>query len=132
MPDRIQVPVQPGYNQVFKSRVGPVGREIDRRGSRVLQGARGQVGVRTDQLRRNLHKEWFTRPGGDVGMRVGSSVGHALLHHEGTRPHIIRDRRVKMLRYINKRGEVVFARQVWHPGTRPNRYLEDNLHLAGG
>jgi phage gpG-like protein len=132
VPDRIVVPQQPGYNYVFKSHTGPVGRDIDRRGSRVLQAARGDVGVRTGQLRGNLHKEWFTRPSGDVGQRVGSNVPYAHLHHDGTRPHIIRARRVPLLRYVNRQGNVVFARSVMHPGTQPNRYLSDNLPLAGG
>ncbi len=131
MPDRVVVPEQPGYNVTFKSHTGPVGREIDRRASRVLQAARGDVGVRTGQLRGNLHKEWFTRTGGDVGIRVGSNVPYAHLHHDGTRPHVIRARRARALRYVNRQGDVVFAVSVMHPGTRPNRYLSDNLGLAG-
>jgi hypothetical protein len=132
MPDRIVVPEQPGYNQVFKSHTGEVGREIDRRSTRVLQGARGQVGIRTGQLRNNLHKEWFTRPNGDVGQRIGSNVPYAHLHHDGTRPHTITARRARLLRYVNRQGQVTFARSVQHPGTKPNRYLTDNLPLAGG
>lgn len=132
MPDRIVVPEQPGYNFVFKSHTGPVGKDIDRRASRVLQAARGQVGVRTGQLRGNLHKEWFTASGGDVGQRVGSNVPYAHLHHDGTRPHTITARRVPLLRYVNRQGQVVFARSVQHPGTRSNKYLTDNLPLAGG
>ena len=132
MPDRIVVPLQPGFNSVFKSHTGEVGREIDRRGTRVLQGARQQVGVRTGQLRTNLHKEWFPTATGDVGQRIGPNVPYSLMQHDGTRPHMIRARRVNMLRYTNSRGDVVFARQVFHPGTKPNRYLADNLFLAGG
>ncbi len=132
MPDRVQVPEQPGYDFTFKSHAGPVGREIDRRASRVLQAARGDVGVRTGQLRGNLHKEWFTRTSGDVGIRVGSNVPYAHLHHDGTRPHVIRARRARALRYVNRQGAVVFAMSVMHPGTQPNRYLSENLPLAGG
>jgi hypothetical protein len=132
MADRVNVPDQPGFDLTFKSHTGPVGREIDRRASRVLQGARQQVGVRTGQLRSNLHKEWITGPSGDVGQRVGSNVPYAWLHHDGTRPHIIAARRAKLLRYVNRQGQVVFARTVFHPGTRPNKYLSDQLPLAGG
>lgn len=132
MPDRIDLPRQPGWDHTFKSHSGPVGKEIDRRASRVLQAARLQVGVRTGQLRGNLQKSWITTPTGDVGIRVGSNVPYALLHHEGTRPHPIRARRVRLLRYVNSQGRVVFAREVFHPGTRRNAYLEDNLPLAGG
>lgn len=131
MPDRITVPEQPGYDLTFKSRTGPVGKEIDRRASRVLQAARQQVGVRTGRLRGDLGKEWITGTGGDVGIRIGSNVPYALLHHQGTRPHIIRARRARVLRYV-KDGQVHFAKQVFHPGTQRNAYLEDNLSLAGG
>ena len=64
-------------------------------------------------------------PYGQV-MKVGSDVRHALWHHEGTRPHPIVGRRV--LRFV-KNGKVVFAHKVMHPGTRPNRYLSDNLRI---
>ena len=59
-------------------------------------------------------------------MKIGSDVRHALWHHEGTRPHAIVGRRV--LRFV-KNGKVVFAHKVAHPGTRPNKYLSDNLGI---
>lgn len=39
----------------------------------------------------------------------------------GTKPHIIRPVRAKMLRFVVN-GKVVFARKVKHPGTKPNLY----------
>lgn len=41
---------------------------------------------------------------------------------DGTRPHIIRPRRKKALRF-EIRGREVFAAYVRHPGTRPNNFL---------
>ncbi|MFJ7586956.1 hypothetical protein ACIQZO_06090 [Streptomyces sp. NPDC097617] len=41
---------------------------------------------------------------------------------DGTRPHIIRPRRAKVLRF-EIRGREVFAAYVRHPGTRPNDFL---------
>ncbi|MFD3612394.1 hypothetical protein ACFWXA_30870 [Streptomyces atroolivaceus] len=41
---------------------------------------------------------------------------------DGTRPHIIRPRRKKALRF-EVRGREVFAAYVRHPGTRPNNFL---------
>ena len=41
----------------------------------------------------------------------------------GARPHVIRPRRRKALRFVTKNGTVVFARKVNHPGNRPYRFL---------
>ncbi|WP_434593247.1 hypothetical protein [Streptomyces sp. A5-4] len=41
---------------------------------------------------------------------------------DGTRPHIIRPRRAKVLRF-EVRGREVFAAYVRHPGTRANNFL---------
>lgn len=41
---------------------------------------------------------------------------------DGTRPHLIRPRRAKALRF-DIRGRVVYAAYVRHPGTRPNDFL---------
>jgi hypothetical protein len=40
----------------------------------------------------------------------------------GTKPHIIRPRQRKMLRF-SVGGQLVFARLVHHPGTKPNNFL---------
>jgi len=41
----------------------------------------------------------------------------------GSRPHVIRSRRAKFLRFIGRDGSVVYARKVNHPGNRPYRFL---------
>jgi hypothetical protein len=130
MADRVHVPEQPGYDQVFRHRNGLLGRDTERRARRVETAARRQAGVRTGVLRARIGSSWVTSRPDELVMKVGSDVDHALMHHEGTRPHVIRVRSSKAMRYVNNRGEVVFARQVQHPGTHPNRYLADNLPLA--
>ncbi|MFF2612378.1 hypothetical protein [Kitasatospora sp. NPDC058046] len=45
---------------------------------------------------------------------------------EGTRPHIIRPRRAKALRF-EVGGRTVFAKVVHHPGTKPNPFLQRAL-----
>ncbi|MDX2730997.1 hypothetical protein [Streptomyces sp. PA03-2a] len=42
--------------------------------------------------------------------------------NEGTRPHIIRPRRKRVLRF-EIRGREVFAAYVRHPGTKPNPFM---------
>lgn len=131
MADIIVVPVQPGYDEVFHSRDGTVGRDLSRRATRVQLGAKAQTGVQSGRNKQDITKQWVNSRKDRLSIRVGSSQRHALMHHEGTRPHVIRARTAKAMRYVNKRGQVVFARQVMHPGTTPNHYLTDNLRLAG-
>lgn len=40
----------------------------------------------------------------------------------GTVPHEIRPRRKRFLRFVSRDGNVVFARKVQHPGTRPYHF----------
>lgn len=43
---------------------------------------------------------------------------------EGTKPHIIAARKAKALHFISiKRHGWVFAKRVWHPGTKPNDFV---------
>ncbi|MFF1964315.1 hypothetical protein ACFVW5_11985 [Streptomyces sp. NPDC058232] len=45
---------------------------------------------------------------------------------DGARPHIIRPRRAKALRF-EVGGRVVYAAYVRHPGTKPNNFLKRAL-----
>jgi hypothetical protein len=130
MADEINVPVEPGFSAVFRSRDGIVGRDLSNRATRVQLAAKAQAGVRTGMLKRDITKNWIDSGGDRLTIRVGSTRRHALVHHEGSEPHVIRPRSARVLRWVNTNGDVVFARRVQHPGTRANRYLTDNLHLA--
>lgn len=129
MADRFEIH-EPSYRLVFESRDGLVGRDLDRRALRIEQAAKAQVGVQTGNLQRSIKRTWTRSNGQKLSVSVGSNQRHAALHHEGTRPHVIRARNSSSLRYEADSGEVVFAKSVVHPGTRPNRYLTDNLRLA--
>jgi hypothetical protein len=48
------------------------------------------------------------------------------MHHEGTRRHIIRAPQNKVLKF-QRGGQMVYATQVRHPGTKPNPYLREQL-----
>lgn len=45
---------------------------------------------------------------------------------EGTRPHVIKPRRAKALRFTVG-GRVVYATKVDHPGTKPNSWWNDSI-----
>lgn len=125
--------------QLESSPAGMVVRDLVRRGQKVQDAARSQVrlghvgggpGGRPN-LKYSIVKR-LVRDGGPLPtMLVGSDNPIALLHHEGTRAHEIRPRHKRVLVFVPKGGGPwVYARRVRHPGTRPSRYLTNNLHLA--
>lgn len=65
-------------------------------------------------------------PGG-LAIEIQAGTSYALDHHNGTPPHTITPVNKTVLRFVDRNGEVVFARRVRHSGTRPNRFLLDPL-----
>lgn len=109
---------------------GDVWRYIERKKFPALEGARRMVGVRTGRLRRSI--SWYhlkNVTGQYAGLKA--SAPHALMHHEGTRPHLIVPNQGKALRF-QQRGVVVFRNSVMHPGTKANPFLRAQLiHFRG-
>jgi hypothetical protein len=112
---------------VLKNPNGTVGLFLRAGASRIVTAAKAQVGVRTGALQSSImYTQERTAYGQKV--RIGSSLGHALIHHEGVRPHRISGRDGGILRF-SQRGRIVYDRTVMHPGSAPNKYLADNLPL---
>ena len=107
---------------------GEVGRYLKRRGKLIQSAAKRQVGKRTGALRASIHMR-HSRDARGQYVWVGSTLPYALMHHEGTRPHMIFPKGPHRLVFMS-RGRMVFAHAVAHPGTLPNKYLSDNLRLA--
>jgi hypothetical protein len=97
-------------------------------GQQIEAASKRQVGVKTGTLRSSIHTR-HSRDSRGQFLKIGSEVKHAYVHHEGTRPHMIYQDPTKMMRFV-KKGKVVFAHSVFHPGTKANRYLSDNLKLV--
>lgn len=114
-------------HRLVRSKTGPVGRDLHKRGMKVLLGAKAQVGVSTGKLKASINMEHGIDVRGQY-VKIGSNLRYALAHHQGTRPHVITPQRAEMLRF-SSRGRIVYARSVMHPGTKPNKYLTDNLRL---
>lgn len=94
--------------------------------------ARQDVPVKTGNLGRQVRE-------GRIGVRgprtvTGSIEDHAdyaLYVHEGTRPHVIRPKNGKALRF-NVGGRTVFAKVVHHPGTGARPFLRNaGIRVAG-
>lgn len=116
-----------GMYYTLKSPRGVVGRHIREKAELVRELARIRVGKRTGALAMSLYINQSTTLDGQK-IEIGSKLPYALLHHEGTRPHLIHARAGGTLRFTS-RGRVVYSRAVAHPGTKPNRYLADSLRL---
>lgn len=61
----------------------------------------------------------------NLEIEVGNSklTPYAIFVHEGTRPHIIRPKNKKGL--ANKKTGAFFGKEVHHPGTKANPYLQN-------
>lgn len=97
-------------------------------GRLIVTAARAQVGKDTGELAASIHwniQRWGLLP--ELWIGTYNSIGY--IHHEGTRPHAISARGGQFLRFSSK-GRMVYDRTVMHPGTRPNRFLTDNLYIA--
>lgn len=114
-------------DRYLNSPSGEVGAYLARKGRMVEAAAKRQVGVRTGALRSSIHMRHLRDARGQY-VKIGSPLPYALMHHEGTRPHMIYPSRAQVLRFVTK-GKLVYSHAVFHPGTKANKYLTDNLKL---
>lgn len=101
-------------------------RELREAGRQVVNRAKVLAPVRTGRLRSSIRADpprIFSLRG---SLTVGSDLEYAAMVNDGTRPHRIRPRTKRALRFVVN-GQVVFARVVNHPGTKPNPFLDRAL-----
>lgn len=116
------------FDFVLNNPAGMVGRHLANRGRSIVVAAKAQVGVNTGRLKASIHMRHSRDLRGQY-VKIGSNLNYARIHHEGTKPHLIVANRAQVLRFTAG-GRVVYTRAVKHPGTRPNKYLTDNLYIA--
>lgn len=95
--------------------------EVKRGGRKVLNRSAILCPVDTGRLRAAGRIKLKELSRGPVAV-VEYPVSYAAAVHDGTRPHIIRARRGKALRFMVD-GQFVFATAVRHPGTQPAPFL---------
>jgi hypothetical protein len=117
-----------GMDWTLKNPAGTVGLHMKKISRKIVFAAKAQAGVRTGLLKFSIHGTQERTATGQL-VKIGSNLPYALVHHEGSRPHMIRGRNGGMVRFTQS-SRVVYSRAVMHPGTRPNKYLADNLWLA--
>ena len=125
MPDVVFVMNEAEYARLTRDPNGEVGRDLLKRGERLRLLAVKQVGKNTGHLASSIKARLSPSTTG-LTCFVGSDDRIALIHHNGTKPHPIAAKPGRMLRFA-RRGKIVYARKVMHPGARPDRYLTDNL-----
>lgn len=96
--------------------------------STVSTTAKALVPVRTGFLRSSIHPDPVRRTGPwSIDTGVSADAPYAAPVHEGARPHVIRPRHARFLRF-EVEGRVVFARRVNHPGQRAQPFLSNAVH----
>jgi hypothetical protein len=105
-------------------------RYIERNLRRTVFAAKRDVGVRTGALRASISGYHLGNSTGQyAGVRATKS--YALMHHEGTRPHLIKASAAPKLVFVSK-SRVIMTPIVKHPGSKPNPFLAKNLHILAG
>ena len=84
--------------------------------------------VRTGRLRRSIQST-LKRGKDFVEAFIGPTVSYAVFVERGTKPHIIRPVYARYLRF-EVAGRIVFAREVHHPGTRPNPFVRRTAEIV--
>lgn len=108
---------------------GTLWRYLERRSDIAVNAAKRQVGVKTGNLKRSIHKRHLGNYNGQY-VWIGSKLSYAYAHHEGTAPRTIKAEAGGVLVFGGTRsfkGRVIRTPEVSHPGTRANPFLRDQL-----
>jgi hypothetical protein len=99
---------------------------LEKRNLVALGRAKAQVGVKTGALQRSIRSYHL---GNSQGQFVGliADKSYARLHHEGSRSHLITPKESGGVLTFSKGARMVVTKRVLHPGTKPNRFLSDQL-----
>ncbi|MGW2766255.1 hypothetical protein [Streptomyces sp. NPDC001275] len=122
----VELHLEPGrLARMLRMRNGIVERRLAARTSRVAAIARAEAPGSMGR-----HIDWHIKEG-PRGLQAVITCSHPAVRYviEGTRPHIIRPRRAKALRF-EVGGHVVFSAYARHPGTRPNPFLQRALRMG--
>ena len=127
------VPYPTQWRKFRSSKQGPVGGHINKVGKRlfVLAKEDAPVGKSNDgrpyvggKLKSSMYMVYKSHWNPQV--IVGANTSYAYYVHEGTRPHTIRPKKSKALRFVYN-GRVIYAQKVSHPGQKKQPFLSKNL-----
>ncbi|MGW4825484.1 hypothetical protein ACWEP4_43080 [Streptomyces sp. NPDC004227] len=122
----VELHLEPGrLARMLRMRNGIVERRLAARTRRVAAIARAEAPGSMGR-----HIDWHIKEG-PRGLQAVITCDHPAVRYiiEGTRPHLIKPRRAKALRF-EVGGQVVFSAYARHPGTRPNPFLQRALRMG--
>lgn len=139
---RGRIRLLPGEPRDFVNQpAGPIVRDLERRMRLVSGLAKFRVRVRTGLLLTTIRERTNIKTGKAGWPSVDVIAGKArgtdkyrtvpVIEDQGSRPHIIRARRKKALRFVMN-GKVVIRTAVHHPGTKGSGFLTKSLEAAAG
>ena len=109
--------------------MGPSERFISAFVRQVTSEAKRLAPERSGNMRRLIVSDPVRRTGPwSLASGVSGLAEYSAPVHEGARPHVIRPRNARALRFEVEGGRVVFARRVNHPGNAPNPFLRNAAH----
>jgi hypothetical protein len=108
--------------------LGMTGRYMHGLGTKIIRDAKAEVGVKSGALKRSIFMEHKSIPTKGQTIKIGSALSYAYYHHEGTNPHIIRPKDYpRGVLTFTKGFTVIRAKEVQHPGNKPNKFLSRQL-----
>jgi len=120
--------------RAFLSWTGPPGLDFERRIRTLTYRQRSEAPRRTGKMASRITSQHMPSDFGRyleaaAGVNPGSygQRGYAQIVSSGSRPHVIYPRFARALRFVIA-GQVIYARRVNHPGTKPNPYLTRHLN----
>lgn len=115
----------------MSSASGPAYKSVRRVQDKTAALADMKVPVDQGTLKQSQVKTPILVTGDSVAAGVEYRSPYALFVHDGTKPHIIKPRNKKILAWTTLGSpKASFARQVHHPGTKPQRWLQTSLFFA--
>lgn len=125
---------QAALTQLLHGRTGPVVLHVANKGREAEGHARRLVGVKTGKLKASIGSRVVrSNPGYNVEVFAGATPEtskYVMPHHDGARPHIIRPKNKRYLKF-QAGGRTVYARKVNHPGNRGTHFLLRGGQMAG-
>ena len=113
-------------NKFLNTPAGPLWGQVEKRARVATAKARRDVGFKTGALRSSIYMRHLGNSTGQY-VTIGSNKSYAFNHHQGTRPHVIVPNKPGGNLVFAKRGKIIFAKSVFHPGTKPNKFLSKQL-----
>lgn len=118
---------EPGMTELTQSWSGTFGTDIAKKSEKLHVLASYSAGYDSGDLVASLDVLYGHTASGNLESRVGANprgtvAGYGLINHEGAPPHQITPRRARALRFA-RRGVIVFAQRVSHPGSPATKFL---------